>query len=266
MTALIAARNLSRDFAVGRTWIPGSGQTLRAVDAVDLEVRRGETLGLVGESGSGKSTLGRCMTRLLEVTDGQVLFDGQDVTALQGRALRPFRRRVQMIFQDPSSSLNPQRRVGDILTEPLAVHGIRTKADIPARLAELMDLVGLPETALRRFPHEFSGGQRQRIGIARALAMEPELIVADEPVSALDVSVQAQVLNLFMDLQRDLGVAFVFITHDLGVVEHVSDDIAVMTRGVLVEQGTTDQVMHAPRHDYTRTLLAAIPRLPEPQS
>ena len=259
MTALIAARNLSRDFAVGRTWIPGSGQTLRAVDAVDLEVRRGETLGLVGESGSGKSTLGRCMTRLLEVTDGQVLFDGQDVTALQGRALRPFRRRVQMIFQDPSSSLNPQRRVGDILTEPLAVHGIRAKADIPARLAELMDLVGLPEAALRRFPHEFSGGQRQRIGIARALAMEPELIVADEPVSALDVSVQAQVVNLFAELRERLSLTYLIIAHDLGVVRQVSDRVAIMYLGSIMETGATNPVFDTPAHPYTQALISAIP-------
>jgi len=259
MTVLMAAQALSRSFAVGRTWIPGSGQVLRAVDAVDLEVWRGETLGLVGESGSGKSTLGRCMTRLLDVTEGQVVFDGQDVTALQGRALRPFRRRVQMIFQDPSSSLNPQRRVGDILTEPLAVHGIRARVDIPARLAELMDLVGLPEAALRRFPHEFSGGQRQRIGIARALAMEPDLIIADEPVSALDVSVQAQVVNLFAELKERLSLTYLIIAHDLGVVRQVSDRVAIMYLGSIMETGATDPVFDTPAHPYTEALISAIP-------
>lgn len=259
MTVLLAARNLSRSFAVGRTWIPGSGQTLRAVDAVDLEMRRGETLGLVGESGSGKSTLGRCLARLLDVTDGMVEFDGQDVTALKGSALRPFRRRVQMIFQDPSSSLNPQRRVGDILAEPLAVHGIRARAEIPARLAELMNLVGLPETALRRFPHEFSGGQRQRIGVARALAMEPDLIVADEPVSALDVSVQAQVVNLFADLRARLSLTYLIIAHDLGVVRQVSDRVAIMYLGSIMETGETDLVFDTPAHPYTQALISAIP-------
>ncbi len=259
MTPLIAARKLSCDFAVGRSWIPGSGQTLRAVDAIDLEVQRGETLGLVGESGSGKSTLGRCMTRLLKVSDGQVMFDGQDVTALTGRALRPFRRRVQMIFQDPSSSLNPQRRVGDILSEPPAVHGIRARADIPTRLAELMDLVGLPAEALRRFPHEFSGGQRQRIGIARALAMEPDLIIADEPVSALDVSVQAQIVNLFADLRERLSLTYLIIAHDLGVVRQVSDRVAIMYLGSIMETGATDPVFDRPAHPYTKALISAIP-------
>lgn len=265
MTALIEARGVSRSFDVGRSWIPGSGQTLQAVDKVDLQVQRGEVLGLVGESGSGKSTLGRCLARLLDVTDGEVLFDGQDVTRLKGSALRPFRRRVQMIFQDPSSSLNPQRRIGDILAEPLVVHHIRPKDEINARLQELMTIVGLPATALDRFPHQFSGGQRQRIGIARALAMEPDLIIADEPVSALDVSVQAQVMNLFADLRERLNLTYLFIAHDLGVVRQVSDRVAIMYLGSIMETGTTDTVFDAPAHPYTKALISAIP-VPEVNS
>jgi peptide/nickel transport system ATP-binding protein len=256
---LIEARALTREFVLRRSWVPGSGQMLRAVDRVDLAVQRGETLGLVGESGSGKSTLGRCLTRLIETTDGSVVFDGQDVTRLGARRLRPFRRSVQMIFQDPSSSLNPRRRVGDILSEPLAVHGIRPAREIPQRLRELVDLVGLPAAALDRFPHEFSGGQRQRIGIARALAMEPRLIVADEPVSALDVSVQAQVVNLFADLRERLSLTYLFIAHDLGVVRQVSTRVAIMYLGSIVETGVTDTVFDAPAHPYTEALLSAIP-------
>lgn len=256
---LIEARGLTRSFSLHRGWLPRQGQTLRAVDGIDLQVQRGETLGLVGESGSGKSTLGRCLTRLLEATDGQVVFEGEDVTRLGQRALRPFRRSVQMIFQDPSSSLNPQRRVGDILSEPLAVHHIRARHDIPARVAQLMDIVGLPKTALDRFPHEFSGGQRQRIGIARALAMEPQLIVADEPVSALDVSVQAQVVNLFADLRERLALTYVFIAHDLGVVRQVSTRVAIMYLGSIVETGETNTVFDRPAHPYTEALISAIP-------
>ncbi len=256
---LIEARGLTRNFTLGRGWLLGQTQILQAVDAVDLTVRKGETLGLVGESGSGKSTLGRCLTRLIDTTDGRIVFDGQDVTRLGRRALRPFRRSVQMIFQDPSSSLNPRRRVGDILSEPLSVHRIRAPGDISARLAQLMDLVGLPRNALDRFPHEFSGGQRQRIGIARALAMEPQLIVADEPVSALDVSVQAQVVNLFADLREQLALTYVFIAHDLGVVRQVSTRVAIMYLGSIVETGETDIVFDRPAHPYTEALISAIP-------
>ena len=261
--ALLEARGLVRSFVSGRSWLPGRAQTVHAVDGVSLAVAAGETLGLVGESGSGKSTLGRCLTRLMPATGGAVAFDGREVTRLEGRALAPFRRSVQMIFQDPSSSLNPRRRVGDILREPLAVHRIRQGPAIPGRLRELMDLVGLPASALGRFPHEFSGGQRQRIGIARALAMEPRVIVADEPVSALDVSVQAQVVNLFADLRERLGLTYLFIAHDLGVVRQVSTRVAIMYLGSIVEEGGTDAVFDRPAHPYTAALISAIP-VPDP--
>ena len=256
---LLEARNLSKTFRVGATWVPGSGRDLRAVDGVDLSLMRGETVGLVGESGSGKSTLGRCMTRLHDITGGDLLFDGREVTTLGPRALRPFRRRVQMIFQDPSSSLNPQRKVRAILADPLAAHGIRPPSDIPARLAELMELVGLPPAYLDRFPHEFSGGQRQRIGIARALAMEPDVIIADEPVSALDVSVQAQIVNLMADLRERLSLTYLFIAHDLGVVRQVSSRVAIMYLGSIMETGETDAVFDRPAHPYTAALVSAIP-------
>ncbi|MEZ5793226.1 ABC transporter ATP-binding protein [Albidovulum sp.] len=258
-TPLMQAQGLIKLFPVGKTWVPGSGQMLRAVDGVDIAVEQGETLGLVGESGSGKSTLGRCLTRLYDLSGGTLTFEGQDISALSRRQLRPFRRRVQMIFQDPASSLNPRRRVREILAEPLAVHNIRTPRDLPGRLAELMDLVGLPAVYLNRYPHEFSGGQRQRIGIARALAMEPDLIVADEPVSALDVSAQAQIVNLFADLRERLSLTYVFIAHDLGVVRQVSTRVAIMYLGSIVETGATDLVFETPAHPYTEALLSAIP-------
>nr|WP_069306986.1 oligopeptide/dipeptide ABC transporter ATP-binding protein [Methylobrevis pamukkalensis] len=257
---LIEARGLSKTFVVGKTIRPGSGRKLRAVEDVDLLVQRGETLGLVGESGSGKSTLGRCLTRLYDITAGELRFDGVDIAKAGSRALLPVRRRVQMIFQDPSASLNPRRRVRDILGEVLAVHRIRPRAEIGDRLGELMDLVGLRREYLDRYPHEFSGGQRQRIGIARALAVEPDLIVADEPVSALDVSVQAQVVNLFADLRERLGLTYVFIAHDLAVVRQVSTRVAVMYLGSIVEVGDTDAVYAAPMHPYTKALISAIPR------
>lgn len=256
---LIESRDLTKHFTVGKTILPGSGKTLRAVDGVSLSVQRGETLGLVGESGSGKSTLGRCLTRLYDVTGGTLTYDGTDITRLRPSGLRPFRRRMQMIFQDPSASLNPRRRVRDILSEPLIVHRLRPRPEIETRVRELMEVVGLPPVFLDRFPHEFSGGQRQRIGIARALAMEPELIVADEPVSALDVSVQAQIVNLFADLRERFDLTYVFIAHDLGVVRQVSTRVAVMYLGSIVEEGPTDAVFDQPAHPYTQALLSAIP-------
>jgi peptide/nickel transport system ATP-binding protein len=256
---LVEAEGLTKRYLIDRTIIPGSGRALYAVDGVSLTVRPGETLGLVGESGCGKSTLGCCLTRLYDIDDGRLRFEGVDITKLSRRELRPFRRRMQMIFQDPSASLNPRRRVGDLIAEPLHVHAIRSRADIPARLKELMDLVGLPASYLERYPHEFSGGQRQRIGIARALAMEPSLIVADEPVSALDVSVQAQIVNLFTELRERLSLTYIFIAHDLTVVRHVSTRTAVMYLGSIVETGPADLIFDRPAHPYTEALLSAIP-------
>lgn len=256
---LLSVENLSKTFVVGKTFIPGSGQALRAVDDVSFNVFPGETLGLVGESGCGKSTLGRCLVRLYDVSAGRILLDGTDIAPLSQRQLRPFRQHMQMIFQDPAASLNPRRRVGDLLAEPLRVHRTADRTGIARRLRELMELVGLPASFLDRYPHEFSGGQRQRIGIARALALEPSLIVADEAVSALDVSVQAQIVNLFADLRKRLELTILFIAHDLSVVRQVSERTAVMYLGSIVEIGQTDLVFHKPAHPYTQALLSAIP-------
>jgi oligopeptide/dipeptide ABC transporter ATP-binding protein len=242
----------------------GGGVKVHAVDGVDLEVRPGEVLALVGESGSGKSTLARCVLRLIDPTEGRVVFDGRDVTALRGRQLAGFRQQVQPVFQDPFSSIDPRWRVGASVGEALAAFGIGTKQERQARVLDLLDRVGLDPSLARRHPHELSGGQRQRVGIAAALAPEPKLIVADEPVSALDVSVQAQVLNLLADLQRDLGLAILFVAHDLAVVEHISHRTAVMYLGKIVETGPTATVFRDPRHPYTKALLAAIPH-PDPE-
>jgi peptide/nickel transport system ATP-binding protein len=212
-----------------------------------------------GESGCGKSTLGRCLVRLYEITEGKLEFEGVDISTLGTRALRPIRRRMQMVFQDPYSSLNPRRRVADLLSEPLKVHGRRSRSEINDRVAELMRLVELQPDHLGRFPHEFSGGQRQRIGIARALALEPSLVVADEPVSALDVSIQAQIVNLFADLQERLGLTYVFIAHDLSVVRQVSTRTAVMYLGSIVESGPTEEIFQTPRHPYSEALISAVP-------
>ncbi|HEV2507106.1 MAG TPA: oligopeptide/dipeptide ABC transporter ATP-binding protein [Mesorhizobium sp.] len=256
---LLRVDGLSKTFMVGRTFIPGSGQAVRAVDAVSFDVFPGETLGLVGESGCGKSTLGRSLMRLHDVSAGRIELDGIDIARLSPRQLRPYRRHMQMIFQDPAASLNPRRRVGDLLAEPLRVHRIADRAGIARRLRELMDIVSLPASFLDRYPHEFSGGQRQRIGIARALALEPKLIVADEPVSALDVSVQAQIVNLLSDLRRQLQLTTLFIAHDLSVVRQVSERTAVMYLGSIVEIGQTDLLFRRPAHPYTQALLSAIP-------
>ena len=234
-----------------------------AVDGIDFAVAPGETLALVGESGCGKSTTARLALRLLEPSAGQVWFEGQDITRLGGAALRRMRRRMQMVFQDPFASLNPRMTVQDIVAEPLVVHGIGNAASRRDRVATLLDLVGLSAAQARRYPHEFSGGQRQRIGIARALAVEPALVVCDEPVSALDVSIQAQVVNLLKDLQQRLGLSYLFIAHDLAVVKHMADRVAVMYRGRIAELGPAGSVYATPRHPYTRALLAAIPR-PDP--
>jgi peptide/nickel transport system ATP-binding protein len=257
---LLSVSGVSKRFTVGTRFSSAGVRTVHAVDTVSLQVRAGETLGLVGESGCGKSTLGRCITRLYDVSEGRIVFDGTDITQLGFAAMRPIRRGLQMVFQDPYASLNPRRRVADIIAEPLRVHHAEWgAARIEARVHELIDLVGLLPEHIERFPHEFSGGQRQRIGIARALALQPKLIVLDEPVSALDVSVQAQIINLLSDLQERLALTYIFIAHDLSVVRQVSSRIAVMYLGSIVETGSTDDVFRAPRHPYTQALISAVP-------
>ncbi len=259
MTALLSVDGLVRDFPTREGgWAGRSGKVLRAVDGVTFHVGPGETLGLVGESGCGKTTVGRLILRLLPVTAGRVVFDGRDVTHVPERQLREFRRAVQAVFQDPYSSLNPRLTVRDIVGEPLRNFGATRRA-AAARVGELLDTVGLPPDYMTRYPHAFSGGQRQRIGIARALALEPRLLVCDEAVSSLDVSVQAQVLNLLADLQRQLGLALLFISHNLAVVRHVSHRVAVMYLGRLVEIAPEPAIFEHPRHPYTRALLAAVP-------
>lgn len=235
--------------------------SVHALNGVSFTLNRGETLGVVGESGCGKSTLARCLVRLLDCDDGRIWFDGEDISTFSGAARRDFNRRVQMIFQDPYSSLNPRMKVRQILGEALSVHKMRPRAEISGRIAELLDLVRLPQDAADRYPHEFSGGQRQRIGIARALAVEPEVLVADELVSALDVSVQAQVVNLLLQLQERLKLTVVFVAHDLRLVRHISHRVAVMYLGKIVEIGPTEQLFAAPRHPYTKALLDAAPEL-----
>jgi peptide/nickel transport system ATP-binding protein len=256
---LYAARNVSKRFTVGSRFSQAGVQTVHAVDNVSLDIMKGETLGLVGESGCGKSTLARCMVRLHDVSSGTLMFDGVDISALSMRALRPLRARLQIVFQDPSASLNPRRRVKDLIAEPLRIHTALREHEIMQRVEGLLDDVGLLPDHGNRFPHEFSGGQRQRIGIARAIALKPKLIVLDEPVSALDVSVQAQIVNLLADLQEKLGLTYVFVAHDLSVVRQVSTRIAVMYLGSIVEIGTPDEIFANPRHPYTQALISAVP-------
>ncbi len=238
---------------------PGPAGVVHAVDGVSFELKKGRILGLVGESGSGKTTVGRSLLRLVEPSAGSAKFEGTDLFALSERDMPPDRRRLQMVFQDPYSSLNPRLRVGDIIGEAIDTHAIAKGSEKKARIADLLTQVGLNGDHARRYPHEFSGGQRQRIGIARALAVEPDCIIADEPVSALDVSVQAQIINLIQDLQQDRGLSVLFISHDLSVVEHLCEDIVVMYLGRVMESGPSDQVYSAPRHPYTRALLSAAP-------
>ena len=258
--ALIEIRNLTKVFAHSASPFGGNAGEVRAVDDISLDIYAGETLGLVGESGSGKSTLGRLILRLIEPTSGSVNFAGRDLLTASRGEMRHLRRDLQIIFQDPFASLDPRYRVEDIVAEPLLIHGV-SRSDIRNRVSELMRAVGLDESARQRYPHEFSGGQRQRIGIARALALRPKFIVCDEPVSALDVSVGAQIVNLMKQLQRDFGLTYLFISHSMPVVRYLSSRIAVMNRGRLVEIGDTDQITTRPAHAYTRSLLEATPEL-----
>ena len=259
---LVQAEHLVKSFSSGQNAFgTSSAARVRAVNDVSLEIEAGETVGLVGESGSGKSTLGRMLLRLVEPDSGSVRFDGHDVLAARGTELRRLRRDMQIIFQDPFGSLDPRMTVEQVVCEPIVVHGNESRRDRRQSAAEMMRAVGLDESALRRYPHEFSGGQRQRVGIARALMLRPRFIVADEPVSALDVSVGAQIVNLLRQLQKEFELTYLFISHSLPVVRYLATRIAVMKQGELVELGTTEQITTAPRHEYTRTLLAATPEL-----
>jgi ABC-type glutathione transport system ATPase component len=259
---LLEVRNLTKTFSLGESMFGGGARgEVRAVDDVSLEIHAGETLGLVGESGSGKSTLGRLVLRLIEATAGSIRFDGRDLLAASTGEMRRLRRDMQIIFQDPFGSLDPRMRVEEVVSEPLVIHERLSLSARRTRVAELLRAVGLDESARQRFPHEFSGGQRQRIGIARALALRPKFIVADEPVSALDVSVGAQIVNLLAQLQREFGLTYLFISHSMPVVRYLATRIAVMYRGKIVEVGPTEQMTAAPAHAYTRSLLAATPEM-----
>ena len=259
MTPLVELKNLHKHFASGGGLFGGPRQVLRAVDGVDLTIAKGETLGLVGESGCGKSTLARTLIRLTQPTKGEMLFDGTNIAEMDERELTPYRRRMQMIFQDPYASLNGRMTVRDLIAEPLEIAGIGTPQSRRARVDELLDVVGLNPDHAVRFPHEFSGGQRQRIGIARAIALNPDLVICDEPISALDVSIQAQVVNMLEDLQSELGLTYLFITHDLSMVRHIADRIGVMYLGKIVELSPGRKLYRTPAHPYTRALLASIP-------
>ncbi len=261
---LLEVRDLKKHFPIRRGLFGRTAGQVKAVDGVSFSVGAGEVLGLVGESGCGKTTTGRCILRLIEPTSGSVRFEGREVTTLPARELRALRREMQIVFQDPYSSLNPRLTVGSMLTEALTIHRLARGAAARARVAELLTLVGLSPDHARRYPHEFSGGQRQRIGVARALAVRPRLIVADEPVSALDVSIQAQIINLLRDLQKRLGLTYLFVAHDLSVVEHISDRVAVMYLGRIVELAGSAELYRQPLHPYTQSLLSAIPQ-PNPE-
>jgi len=261
---LLEVENLKKHFPIRiGLWGRIRGH-VKAVDGVSFRIWPGETLGVVGESGCGKTTLGRMLLRLIEATEGRICFDSVDLLRLSKKDMRIQRRKMQIIFQDPYSSLNPRMTVGGIIGEALKIHRLATRQELPRRVTDLLEMVGLPASYVRRYPHEFSGGQRQRIGIARALAVDPRFIVADEPVSALDVSIQAQIINLMQDLQRDLGLTYLFIAHDLSVVRHISDRVAVMYLGRIVELAARDQLYSEPAHPYTRALLSAVP-VPDPQ-
>ena len=256
---LIEVKGLKKYFPVRKGFFGGNIQHVKAVDDVSFHIKKGETLGLVGESGCGKSTTGRTVIRLYDPTDGQIIFDGKDISKLSQKQLLPYRKKIQMIFQDPYASLNSRMTVGDIVGEPLDIHNIASGKERMERIQHLLETVGLNADHANRYPHEFSGGQRQRVGIARALAVEPEFIIADEPISALDVSIQAQVVNMLEDLQAEMGLTYLFIAHDLSMVKHISDRIGVMYLGKMVELADSDELYYRPQHPYTQALLSAVP-------
>ncbi|PWI47929.1 peptide ABC transporter substrate-binding protein [Candidatus Heimdallarchaeota archaeon B3_Heim] len=258
---IIEVKNLKMYFQIAKSLFSSDTLTLRAVDDISFSIKKGATLGLVGESGCGKTTAARCILRLYESTDGQIIFEGRDITKLKGRKLRQLRKDMQIIFQDPYSSLDPRMSVGDIIGEPLVVHGVANATERSEIVFNLLKTVGLAPDHFYRFPHEFSGGQRQRIGVARALALNPRFIVADEPVSALDVSIQAQILNLLQDLQKEFNLTYLVVAHDLGVVRHLTQEVAVMYVGKIVEKAPTEELFHSPSHPYTEALISAVPSL-----
>ncbi len=256
---LLKVEKLKTHFPVRSGILQRTTGWVKAVDDVSFHINRGETLGLVGESGCGKTTVGRTLLRLVPASGGRVLFEGRDIFSLGRAPMQKLRREIQIIFQDPGGSLNPRRRVGEIVGEPLIVHGMATRSNVRGKVQDLLERCGMWRSAADRYPHEFSGGQRQRIGIARALALEPKLIVCDEPTSALDVSIQSQILNLLKDLQEEFGLSYLFISHDMAVIHHICDRIAVMLDGKIVEEGGRDQIINDPQHDYTKALLSAVP-------
>lgn len=258
MNEVLKIDNIKQHYSSGKGLLR-QGYVIKAVDGVSFSVAQGETLGLVGESGCGKSTLGRTILKLYEPTEGRIFFEGKDITSLSCKDMRPLRKEMQIVFQDPLESLNQRHTVGMILEEPFIIHGVGSREQRKEWVLELLDKVGLPQTAVNRYPHEFSGGQRQRIGIARAIALKPKLLICDESVSALDVSVQAQILNLLLKIQGEMNLAIIFISHDLSVVKHVSDRVAVMNKGKIVEMGTVEEIYSSPKDEYTKKLLDAIP-------
>lgn len=258
MAEILRIEGLKQYYLTGKG-VFKKGYVIKAVDGVSFSLEQGQTLGLVGESGCGKSTLGRTILKLYEPTEGKIFFEGKEITPLNSKQMRPLRREMQIVFQDPLESLNQRHTVGGILEEPYKIHGIGTPTERKQWVLELLEKIGLPHTAVNRYPHEFSGGQRQRIGIARAIALKPKLLICDESVSALDVSVQAQILNLLLKIQKEMNLSIIFISHDLSVVKHISDHVAVMKKGKIVEMGTAKEVYSSPKNEYTKELLSAIP-------